>query len=59
MRGLPVVGVVVVGLVAAIASNKLWPLEFFHVVGGGIWTALDLVLDLVLGPIIGGGRWDC
>ena len=53
LRGLPVVGVVVVGLVAAIASNKLWPLTFFHVVGGGIWTALDLFLGLVIGPILG------
>jgi hypothetical protein len=53
LRGLPIVGVVVVGLVAAIASNKLWPLTFFHVVGGGIWTALDLFLGLVIGPILG------
>jgi len=52
LRGLPVVAVVVAGLVAAIASNKLWPLTFFHVVGGGIWTALDLFLGMVLGPIL-------
>jgi hypothetical protein len=53
LRGLPVVAVVVAGLVAAIASNKLWALTFFHVVGGGIWTALDLFLGLVIGPILG------
>jgi hypothetical protein len=53
LRALPLVGVVVVGLAAAIASNKLWPLTFFHVVGGGIWTALDLFLGLVIGPILG------
>jgi hypothetical protein len=53
LRGLPVVAVVIAGLVAAIASNKLWPLTFFHVVGGGIWTALDLFLGLVIGPILG------
>jgi hypothetical protein len=53
LRGLPVVAVVVAGLVAAIASNKLWPLMFFHVVGGGIWTALDLFLGMVIGPILG------
>jgi hypothetical protein len=53
LRGLPVVAVVVAGLVAAIASNRLWPLTFFHVVGGGIWTALDLFLGLVIGPILG------
>src|SRR5215467_8983175 len=52
VRGLPIVAVVVAGLVATIASNKLWPLEFYHVVGGGLWTALDLFLGLVIGPIL-------
>ena len=52
VRGLPVVAVVIAGLVAAIATNKLWPLEFYHVVGGGMWTALDLFLGLVIGPIM-------
>lgn len=52
LRGLPVVAAVVAGLVAAIASNKLWPLVFFHVAGGGIWTALDLFLGMVIGPIL-------
>jgi hypothetical protein len=53
LRGLPIVAVVIAGLVAAIATNKLWPLEFYHVVGGGMWTALDLFLGLVIGPIMG------
>ena len=35
LRGLPIVAVVIAGLVATIATNKLWPLEFYHVVGGG------------------------
>jgi hypothetical protein len=52
IRGLPIVAIVLVGLVAAIASNKLWPLTFYHVVGGGLWTALDLFLGLVIGPIL-------
>ena len=52
LRGLPIVAVVLAGLVATIASNKLWPLEFYHVVGGGLWTALDLFLGLVIGPIL-------
>jgi hypothetical protein len=52
VRGLPIVAVVIAGLVATIASNKLWPLEFYHVVGGGLWTALDLFLGLVIGPIM-------
>ena len=52
VRGLPVVAVVIAGLVAAIATNKLWALDFYHVVGGGMWTALDLFLGLVIGPIM-------
>ena len=52
VRGLPVVAIAVAGLVATIATNKLWPLEFYHVVGGGMWTALDLFLGLVIGPIL-------
>ena len=42
-----------VGLIVAIASNSQWALDFFHVVGGGLWTAIDLFLGLVLGPIMG------
>ena len=52
LRGLPIVGVVLAGLVVTIATNKLWPLTFYHVVGGGLWTALDLFLGLVIGPIL-------
>ncbi len=52
-RGLVVVAVVAVLLIAAIESNKLWPLMFFHVAGGAAWTIVDLFLGLVLGPIIG------
>ena len=52
VRGLPIVAVVIAGLVATIGTNKLWPLEFYHVVGGGMWTALDLFLGLVIGPIL-------
>jgi hypothetical protein len=52
-RGLPIVAAVLVGLVLAIATNKLWALEFFHVAGGALWTAFDLFLGLVLGPILG------
>ena len=52
-RGLPVVAVVVVGLVVAIATNSQWALDFYHVAGGGLWTGIDLFFGLVLGPIIG------
>jgi hypothetical protein len=51
--GLPIVAVVLVALIVGIATNKLWPLEFFHVVGGAAWTVVDLFLGLLLGPIIG------
>jgi hypothetical protein len=51
--GLPIVAVVFILLIAAIASNKLWPLDFFHVVGGAGWTIIDLFLGFVLGPILG------
>jgi hypothetical protein len=53
LRGLPIVAVVLVALVAAIAANKLWALEFFHVAAGGLWTSFDLFLGFVLGPILG------
>jgi hypothetical protein len=53
-RGLPIVGVVLVGLIAAIAADKTWALEFFHVAFGAMWTAFDLFLGFVLGPILGG-----
>jgi hypothetical protein len=52
-KGLPIVAVVLVGLVVAVETDKLWPVEFFHVAFGAIWTAFDLFLGLVLGPILG------
>jgi hypothetical protein len=48
-----VVGVVLVALIVAIATNRLWALNFFHVVGGGLWTGIDLFVGLVIGPILG------
>jgi hypothetical protein len=53
LRGLPIVAVAFIALIVAIAANKLWPLEFLHVVFGAAWTVIDLFLGLVLGPIIG------
>ena len=52
LKGLPIVGALIVFLIVSIAGNWLWALDFFHVVGGGLWTALDLFLGLVLGPIL-------
>jgi hypothetical protein len=51
--GLGISAVVMVLLIAAIASDKLWPLNFFHVAGGAAWTIIDLFLGMILGPIIG------
>jgi hypothetical protein len=53
LKGLPIAGLALVALVVAIAANRLWPLEFLHVVFGAAWTIIDLFLGLVLGPIIG------
>jgi hypothetical protein len=51
--GLAIGSVAIALVIAAIAANKLWPLEFFHVAGGAAWTIIDLFLGLVLGPIMG------
>jgi hypothetical protein len=52
-KGLIAVAVVLVAVIAAIASNKLWPIAFVHFVGGAAWTIIDLFLGFVLGPILG------
>jgi hypothetical protein len=53
LKGLPIVAVVLVFLVASIGFNWQWGLDFNHVVGGGLWTAIDLFVGLVVGPILG------
>jgi hypothetical protein len=52
LAGLPIVGIVIVFLIVSIAGNWLWALDFYHVVGGGMWTALDLFVGFVVGPVI-------
>jgi hypothetical protein len=52
-KGLIFPAVVFVALVAAIAANKLWPLEFMHVAFGASWTIIDLFFGLAIGPILG------
>ncbi|HEX9031724.1 MAG TPA: hypothetical protein VF834_07735 [Streptosporangiaceae bacterium] len=52
LRGLPVVVVIVVFVVVAIAGNWAWALTFCHVAGGALWTAIDLFVGLVVGPIL-------
>jgi hypothetical protein len=51
--GIPIVAVTFIALIVAIAVDKLWPVEFLHVVFGAAWTVIDLFLGLVLGPIMG------
>jgi hypothetical protein len=53
IKGLPIVALVLVGVVVAIARDARWGLVFCHVVGGGLWTAIDLFVGFVVGPIIG------
>ena len=52
-KAIPVVVIVLMGLIVAVATNRLWALDFFHLVGGALWTAIDLFLGFVIGPIIG------
>jgi len=51
-KAILVVAIVLTGLIVAVATNRLWALDFFHVVGGALWTAIDLFLGFVIGPII-------
>lgn len=53
LKGLPIVGVGLIALTVAIASNRLWAVDFFHVVGGGLWTGVDLFVGFIVGPIMG------
>jgi hypothetical protein len=53
VKGLPIVVVVLGGLVAAIAGNWHWAIDWYHVAGGGLWTGVDLFVGLVIGPILG------
>ena len=50
--GVAVACLVIVVLIVTIAKNWLWGLDFFHVVGGGMWITIDLFMGLILGPIL-------
>jgi hypothetical protein len=52
VRALPAVAVVLGLLVATIAADWGWGLDFFHVVAGGLWTAIDLFVGFIVGPIL-------
>lgn len=53
LKGLPIVAIILIGLVVAIAANRLWPLVFLHVAFGAAWTIIDLFMGFVIGPIMG------
>ncbi len=53
VKGLPIVALVLVFLILSIERNWLWGLDFNHVVGGGLWTGIDLFVGLIVGPILG------
>jgi hypothetical protein len=52
LAGLPAVAAIVIALVVSIKGNWPWALDFFHVVGGGLWTGADLFLGFIIGPIM-------
>jgi hypothetical protein len=53
LRGLPIVAIAMIFIIVSIAGNWEWALVFCHVVGGALWTGIDLFVGLVLGPILG------
>ena|SRR5581483_100598 len=53
LAGVPFVLAAIGLLIGSIASNWTWGLNFCHVAGGGAWTAIDLFVGLLLGPIMG------
>jgi len=52
VMGLPIVALVLIGVVVAIARDARWGLVFCHVVGGGLWTAIDLFKMLLIMPTV-------
>ena len=53
LGGLMIVAAVIIFLVVVIAGNRLWALDFFHVVGAGLGAGIDLFVGIVIGPVIG------
>ncbi len=51
--GLAIIAVILLFLVLSMANDWRWGLAFFHVAGGGLWTAIDLFVGLIVGPILG------
>ncbi len=53
VAAIPIVVIVLGLLMAAIATDSLWAINAFHVVGGGLWTGVDLFVGFIIGPILG------
>ena len=53
LAGLPFVALAVIFVALSIGFNWRWGLMFNHVVGGGLWTGIDLFVGFVIGPILG------
>ncbi len=53
LKGLPFAALGLVVVIVAIGTNWEWLLMFAHVAAGGLWTAIDLFVGLVVGPIMG------
>jgi hypothetical protein len=53
LRGLPIAIAIIIFVAITVVENWKWGLVFFHVVGGGLWTGIDLFVGLVIGPILG------
>ncbi len=54
LKGLPIVAAAFALVIYAIATDSIWALMLAHVAGGAMWTAVDLYVGLILGPIMGG-----
>lgn len=53
IRGLLLAALWLIGLVVALLANTMWAVDFFHVVSGALWTAIDLFVGFIIGPILG------
>ena len=51
-RNLGWVAVAVVAMIAAIAHENDWYLNYIHVMAGVLWTGIDLFMGFVIGPIL-------
>ncbi len=51
-RNLIWVALAILVLIAAIALDEPWLLNFVHVIAGLLWTGIDLFMGFVIGPIL-------